>query len=172
MQELIGQILELVSRLKSVYNEGERFLRARLLSASLAIIQGVRRAIIFQQCLMMACFVWAMSFFATGMILCFPWAFGSSHFIHPALVFSAGTLAVTSVLIYFFWREKTWLKGTGLQDMLDALKAEDAPPPINRRELAALLDELLDEKLEKLARSRGAASAEKVLELSIERTVE
>ncbi len=161
MQEFIEQILDLSLSLKSAYTETERFLRTKLLSASLALIQGARRAFVLHQCMVMACFVWALSFFTTGLILCFPWAFEPSYHPHPALLFSSATLGSSSLLIYFFWREKTWLKATGIQDLLDGLEKEVPPPALNRRELAALMDELLDEKLAKLARSRRAASEDR-----------
>jgi hypothetical protein len=152
MLDILAKILELSLSLKSAYDGAERFLRARLLAASFSILRGVRRAMIMHQCMMIASFIWAMSFFATGMILCFPWSLGGAFLIHPALFFSGGSLAATSLLLYLGWREETWLQATGLKDVLRTLE-EPSSSPVSRRELSALVDELLEERLAKLAKT-------------------
>ena len=159
MREFLEQVLDLTASVKSVYGECERFVRTRLLSVSLTLIQSIRQLVILHDCMMMACFVWALAFFSTGLILCFPWAFQSSFHVHPALAFSAGLLSLASAVIYYCWREETWLKAAGLQDILDALQKEEPRPAINRRELAALMEELLEEKFAKLAEGREAVAA-------------
>lgn len=160
MGELIEQLLGLTLSMKSAYTECERFLRARALSASLSIIKVVRRAFILHHCTMMVCFVWGLSFFGTGLILCLPGTFEPASSLHPALAFSGITCLFSSAVLYLLSREETWLKATGLQPMLDALKKESPPTPqVDRRELAALMDELLDERLAKLAKSRDSKAA-------------
>jgi hypothetical protein len=159
MGPLIEQLLELTLGFKAAYGECERFLRARALMASLSIIKVVRRAFILHHCTMMACFVWGLSFFGTGLTLCLLASGELTSVLRPALVFSAATLALSSALLFFLSRERTWLTATGLQPMLDSLQRDPPRPHVDRRELAALLDELLDERLAKLARSRDTKAA-------------
>jgi len=106
----------------------------------------------------MACFLWALSFFTTGLVLCLPAALGPGTSVRPMLLFSGGILALSSLVIYLCWREDSWIRVAGIQKMLDAQHKEKPHPPISRRELTSLMDELLDERLANLERNRRPAS--------------
>jgi len=138
-----------------VVGEGRNLLRIKTLGFSIQLVGGVRRLLIVQYAVMIACFTWALTFAGTVFALCLEFDRGGAlHFGASAFHWvGAGMLALSTAVLWLSVREKTWLKALAIEEMIDQAMA-DAPravAPSAHDEISRLVSRLVEAKLASMA---------------------
>ncbi len=169
MQDLVERYL--AQLLEGTLGEGKRRLTLKAISMAIDALRGVRRLLMLQYTLMIACFLWAMSFFATGWMIAERWE-NSPLALTPPFVFSTGLLGAVTAVLLISVNDWLWIRATGLQKKKDELvragRKSEGNGGMSREEMAlmigqvieAKLDRALDERLRSAAREERAAQAQ------------
>jgi hypothetical protein len=161
MDSRLDPILE--AGVRGLCGEGRKLLQLRLNALLLRVMRGLRRALLLQYALLIACFVWALAFFSAGWML----ADRGMSLFHgggswpPPFLFSLALLAVASLALFLTVRERAWSSALGIPETLaDWAESEKAPGPPTEQELSAIVERVLERKLAELAERRMEASKE------------
>jgi len=141
--------------LKEIVGEGERRLKLQAFSACLEAIRGVRRLFLVVYFLCFACFLSALSFFATAFFAFEQWRADSYDWHEPRLLFSLAVFAASSGVLALTVREKKWSRAFRLQERIAALEFSSASqgsglsgmPGLNEEALMRVINRVLDERL-------------------------
>ena len=137
---------------------GRNFFRARTVGFFIELAAGVRRLLMVQYAVMIACFVWALAFVGTAYFLCAQYdRDGMIRMEGSATLFlGLGLLVVASTVLYLTIRERTWLKALAIEAMIDHAMAAvpQSQPSAAREELAALVSQLVEAKIHALLQTK------------------
>jgi hypothetical protein len=135
--------------LKEIVGEGERRLKLQAFSACLGAIRGVRRLFLVVYFLCFACFLSALSFFATALCAFEQWRAESPDWHEPRLLFSLVLFAFSTGILALTVREKKWSGAFRLQERIADLEYESASQSSGLREedLVRVINRVLDERL-------------------------
>jgi hypothetical protein len=150
MAEWIEEITKLF--LKEVYGEGQRFIKAKALSAAITAMRAVRRALILHYLAMVTCFTVGLSLFAS--------AYQIFNLLHDTgrvtltapLIFTLAAFVVSSLALWLTIREKTWLQASGLGQRIEEMNeqaawaAEQRSAGIDEERLAIIIEQIIEKK--------------------------
>ena len=164
-QKALESLLQGITQ--SALSEGERLLRIRALRAGIEVVRGIRRLLLVQYVLNIACILLAIGILLTTWFVLEPLTQGRAIAFQFPLFFGLGLTLGAGALLALSVREKTWLQALDLDQQLDALSRPPAPiapmapagpSPLSREELTQIVSELLDQKLAKPQPSHEPAS--------------
>jgi hypothetical protein len=143
--------------LKEIIGEGERRIKLQAFSACLEAVRGIRRLFIVVYLLCFACFLSALSFFATGYLAAEQWKSSEPDWLDARLLFCAGIWIVSTGLLALTVREKKWSGAFGLREKIAALEHETSRQResygssggsgLTEADLVRVINRVLDERL-------------------------
>jgi hypothetical protein len=147
---LFEQIVEVY--LGNLYGEGSRILKLKAVSAGVRAVNGVRRLLFLQYCLMICCFLFAATLFASAWLVLGHLSRGEPIVFDLQLKVLCTASVALGFLLYYTVREATWVKALDLERNIDELlgvqqAASVYPIGPSRAELVSLIDEALEKKL-------------------------
>jgi hypothetical protein len=135
---------------KELCGEGERRIKLQALSVCLEVVRGMRRVFITLYLFCFACFLSAISFFATSTMLFDQFHSGEWDLLNPRLLFSFWVFVVSSGLLALTVREKRWASAFDLEEKIRELQREPASPQqpiISEEMIARLIDAAIEKRL-------------------------
>lgn len=163
MPEFLEDMIDLC--FKSVAAEGRRLLGTEATRMLEGAVDAVRRLVIVQYVLMSACFLWAASFLASGLLVAAHWDQVHGHDFPPELIFSVATWLVSSVVLAVSVRRSLWMRALGA-----ARKATQAVPeaPLTESQIAAIVERTVRTQVGKIVGEeiRSALRSERAGEVS------
>jgi hypothetical protein len=143
--------------LKEILGEGERRFKLHAFSACLEAIRGIRRLFIVVYLLCFACFLSALSFFATGYLAVEQWKSSEPDWLDARLLFCAAVWIVSTGLLALTVRESKWSGAFGLKEKIAALEYEASSSRgsfgssggngLSEADLVRVINRVLDERL-------------------------
>jgi hypothetical protein len=140
MDSKFDQILELL--LRELMGQGERVLREKAYEGLLEVVKATRKIVLLQQLLTICCFLWSMSVFVSLFLISQQW--GHFHWT-PELEFCVSAVSITTLVLYFTAREKTWTRAFRTRERPESFRG------ISPEEVALIVDQVLDRKLAEIA---------------------
>lgn len=146
--------------IKEICGEGERRLKLQALSACLEVVRGIRKLILLGFLYCFACFLSALSFFATGYLLVEQWHSTQPNFLDPRFLFSGIVFVASIGLLAITVREKRWEAAFGLKERIEGLESAAAQPAaFTETELALLVGKIVEQKLREHASEPASTEA-------------
>ena len=126
MRDLIEKFLGCYFKL--FLQDAKNYLGLKAVSFALRILQGVRRLLMLQYLILVVCFVCALSFFATVLLLFAGWDAGHLPGGLPLTLFCGALFILSLTILHLSVRESIWMKASGLQTWVDAAGDSSSDP--------------------------------------------
>ncbi len=147
MKGFLEQILQIA--LEGAYDEGSRFLKVKTFGVALRMLNGVRRLLILQYVLIVACFLCAMSTFAAAFLLFDQYQTMHTFALEPKLLFALAVMGVSSFVLWLTVRESAWIRMFNIEERVEAMAQESAfSQMVDVKAMAEMMEQIIEKKLE------------------------